>query len=149
MYLFHFIVILNPDFNCSNNLLSFSADKVTMGTYNLQSVISNLVLVRELIRFATAAGGPLKALPTSTPSLYQDKINVISQLINGTSKLLQKLPKYFNGIAIVTSPISSSPGSKLPVISVLQSKDFKFLIEIFIALLPAPIVISLDYLCNN
>ena len=119
MYLFHFIDFLNPDFNCSNNLLSFSADKVTTGTYNLQSVISNFALAGELIRFAAAAGGPLKALPTSTHYLYQDKINVISQLINGISKLLQKLPKYFNGMAIATSSFSSSPASKLPVISVL------------------------------
>ena len=57
MYLFHFIVIL--DFNCSNNLLSFSADKVTTGTYNLQSVISNFVSVGEVIKIAAAAGGPL------------------------------------------------------------------------------------------
>ena len=56
MYLFHFIVFLNPDFNCSNSLLSFSTDKVTMGTYNLQSVISNFALVGELI---AAAGGSL------------------------------------------------------------------------------------------
>ena len=67
MYLFHFIVILNPGFNCSNNLLSFSADKVTTGTYNLQSVISNFASVGELI---AAAGGPLKPLPTSTHSFY-------------------------------------------------------------------------------
>ena len=119
MYLFHFIDFLNPDFNCSNNLLSFSADKVTTGTYNLQSVISNFGLVGELIQFAAAAGGPLKALPTSTHSLYQDKIYVISQLINGMSKRLQKLPKYFNGMAIVISSFSSSPASKLPIISVL------------------------------
>ena len=82
MYLFHFIDLLNPDVNCSNNLLSFSADKVTTGTYNLQSVISNFASVGELI---ASAGGPLKALPSSTHSLYQDKINVISQLINGIS----------------------------------------------------------------
>ena len=119
MYLFHFLDLLNPDFNCSNKLLSFSADKLTTGTYNLQSVISNFALVGEIIRFAAAAGGPLKALPTSIHSLYQDKINVISQLINGISKLLQKLPKYVNGMAIVTSSFSSSPASKLPVISVL------------------------------
>ena len=119
MYLFHFIVLLNPDFNCSDSLLSFSVDKVTTGTYNLQSVISNFALVRELIRFAAAAGRPLKALPTNTHSFYQDKINVISQLINGTSKLFQKLPKYFNSIEISRSSCSSSPTSKLPVISVL------------------------------
>ena len=45
MYLFHFIDLLNLDFNCSNNLLLFSADKVTTGTYNLQLVISNFVLL--------------------------------------------------------------------------------------------------------
>ena len=70
MYLFHFIDLLNPDFNCSNNLLLFSADKVTIGTCNLQSVIPNFASVGELIRFAAAAGGPLTALPTSTRSLY-------------------------------------------------------------------------------
>ena len=62
-----------------------------MGTYNLQSVISDFASVGELI---AASGGPLKALPTNTHSLYQDKTNVISQLINGISKLLQKLPKF-------------------------------------------------------
>ena len=108
MYLFHFIDLLNPDFNCSNNLLSFSR-------LNIQFC----ALVGELIRFAAAAGGPLKALRTSTHSLYQDKINVISQLINSISKLLQKLPEYFSGMTIVTSSFSSSPASKLLVISVL------------------------------
>ena len=118
MYLFHFIVLLNPDFNCSNNLLSLSADKVTTGPYNLQSVISNFALVGELIRFAAAAGGPVKALPPSTHSLYQGKTNVISQLVNGMSKLLQKLPKYFKGIAIVTS-FSKTLAAKVPTILVL------------------------------
>ena len=42
-------------------------------------------------------------------------MKVISQLINGISKLLQKLPKYFNGIAISTS-FSNSPAAKLPTI---------------------------------
>ena len=119
MYLLHFIILLNPDFNCSNNLSSFSADKVTTGTYNLQLVTSNFASAGDSIRFAAAAGGPLKTLPTSRHSLYQDKTNVISQLINGISKLLQKLHNYFNGMAIVTSSFSSSPASKLSVISVL------------------------------
>ena len=92
MHLFHFIIILNPDFNCSNNLLSFSADKVTTRIYNLQSVISNFASVGELIavigRLGCGLSSFLRALPTSTHSLYQDKINVISQLINGISKLL-------------------------------------------------------------
>ena len=70
------------------------------------------------MRFAATAGGPLKALPTSTYSLYQDKINVISQLINGISKLLQKLPKYFKSIAIVAS-FSKTLSAKVPTILVL------------------------------
>ena len=123
MYLFHFIVILNPDFNCSNNLLSFSADKVTTGTYNLQSVISNFALVGEIIAAiggsGCGSGAFLKAQPTTTRSFYQDKINVISQLINGISKLLKKLPKYFNDIAISTSSFFNSPAAKLPTILVL------------------------------
>ena len=120
MYLYHFTVILNPDFNCSNNLLLFSADKVTTGTYNLQSVISNFASVGDSIAaiggLGCGSGAFLKALPTSTHSLYQDKINVISQLINGISKLLQKLPNYFNGTAISTSSFSNSPAAKLPTI---------------------------------
>ena len=123
MYLFHFIVILNPHFNCSNNLLSFSADKVQTGTYNIQSVISNLALVGDSIAaiggLGCGSGAFLKALPTSKHSLNQDKINVTSQLMNGMSKLLQKLPKYFNGIAISTSSCSNLPAAKLPTILVL------------------------------
>ena len=38
-YLFHIISPLNPDFKLVNNLISSSLDKVTTGTYNLQSVI--------------------------------------------------------------------------------------------------------------
>ena len=123
MYLFHFIVLLNPYFNCPNNFLSFSADKVTTGTYNLQSVILNFALAGNSIAtiggLGCGLGAFLKALSTSTHSLYQEKINVISQLINGISKLLQKLPKYFNGIAISTSSFSNSPAAKLPTILIL------------------------------
>ena len=42
LYLLHFIVILNPVFNCSKSFLSFSFDKVTTGTYNFVSVIRNI-----------------------------------------------------------------------------------------------------------
>ena len=59
MYLFYFIDLLNPDFNCSNNLLSFSTDKVTTGTYSLQSVVSNFAFSGEVIKPGAAAGGPL------------------------------------------------------------------------------------------
>ena len=43
------IVLLNPVFNCSKSLLSFSADKVATGTYNLQSVILKVAFVGLLI----------------------------------------------------------------------------------------------------
>ena len=106
MYLFHFIDLLNPDFNCSNNLLSFSADKVATGTYNLQSVISNFASVGDSIAaiggLGCGSGAFLKALPTNTHFLYQDKINVISQLINGISKLLQTLPKISSSAELPT-----------------------------------------------
>ena len=41
LYLFQFIVLLNPIFNCSKSFLSFSFDKVTTGTYHV-SVILNV-----------------------------------------------------------------------------------------------------------
>ena len=37
LYLFHIISFLNPDFKLVNNLISSFLDKVTTGTYNLQS----------------------------------------------------------------------------------------------------------------
>ena len=39
LYLFHFIVLLNPVFNCFKSFVSFSFDKVTTGTYTFVSVI--------------------------------------------------------------------------------------------------------------
>ena len=100
-------------------MLSFSADKVTTGTYNLQSVISDFALAGDSVAaiggLGCGLGGFLKALPTSHILLYQDKINVISQLI----KLLQKLPKYFNGLAIVTSCFSNAPSAKRSTILTL------------------------------
>ena len=57
MYLFHFTVLLNPDFNISNNLFSFSVDKVTTGTHNLLSVILNVTSVGEFIAGIASLGG--------------------------------------------------------------------------------------------
>ena len=42
LYLFHTTVLLNPDFICSKNFLSFFVDKVTTGIYNFVSVIWNV-----------------------------------------------------------------------------------------------------------
>ena len=40
LYLFHSISPVNPDFKLVNNVISSSLDKVTIGTYNLQSFIA-------------------------------------------------------------------------------------------------------------
>ena len=54
LYLFHSIFLLNPDLKLVNNLISSSLDKVTIGIYNLQSVILSVATVGE--PFTT--GGP-------------------------------------------------------------------------------------------
>ena len=41
LYIFHFIVLLNPDFNCFKSFTSFYFDKLTTGTYNFVSDILN------------------------------------------------------------------------------------------------------------
>ena len=45
LYLFHFISLVNPDCKLVNSLISSSLDKVTTGTYNLQSFIAKLASV--------------------------------------------------------------------------------------------------------
>ena len=49
LYLFHLMVLLNPAFNCSNNLLSSSVDRVTTGTYSFTSVITDVPPVGALV----------------------------------------------------------------------------------------------------
>ena len=58
LYLFHFISLFNPDFKSVNNLISSSLDKVTTGTYNLQSFITNIALA------GAAVFPPSKFTPT-------------------------------------------------------------------------------------
>ena len=126
------IVLLNPVFSCSKNLLSSSADKVTTGTYNLQSVIVKTAFVGLLI-LATAgsASGSASLVALLVNKQFSDQVKVkdTSQLINGMSNVLQKLPKYFNDKAISISSFSTLLPSNFPVILVLWSKDFEFLIE--------------------
>ena len=54
LYLFHLIVFLNSDFNCSKDVLSSLVDKVTTGTHNLVSVTLNVAFVVAFI--ASLAG---------------------------------------------------------------------------------------------
>ena len=101
LYLFHIISLLNRDFKLVNNLISSSLDKVSTGTYNLQSFITSVAPV-----------GALSLLPP--PMSLCSKLVIMqflphfnskdtSQLINGIFSALQELPKYFNGIANSTS----------------------------------------------
>ena len=55
LYLFDLIVLLNPVFNCSNNLLSSLLDKVTTGTYSFVSFILNVGLVGLLTAATTGS----------------------------------------------------------------------------------------------
>ena len=77
-YLFQLIVLLKPSFNCCNSFVLSCVDKVTTGTKSFVSVITIFVFLNaeEITQFSD-----------------QVKIRLISQLIEGTSRILQKLPK--------------------------------------------------------
>ena len=75
--------------------MSFSFDKVTTGTHNFVSVILNVAPDEATIVGLAAA---FTVISAKTQFLDQVKINSTSQLINGISKLLQKLLKCFSGI---------------------------------------------------
>ena len=83
-----------------NNLISSSLDKVTTGTYNLRSVILCVAPVGAL---SLTTRGPastcLRSKLVITQFLFHFSSKNTSQLINGIFSALQKLPKYFNGIA--------------------------------------------------
>ena len=91
LYLFHIISILNPDFKLVNNLISSSLDKVTAGTYNLQSFIASVVPVGALSLLPPEMSLCSKLVITRFLSHCNSKD--ASQLINGIFSTLQKLPK--------------------------------------------------------
>ena len=62
------IVVSNSCFNCYNNLLSFSFDKATTGTYNLASVTLDAEVFGLLI--------PTTGLLPTTASLYALLVNI-------------------------------------------------------------------------
>ena len=107
LYLFHSVSLVNPDFKLVNSLISSSSDKVTTGIYDLQSFIARLAPVGAP---SLTTGGPpstyLSFKLVITQFLFHFNSKDTSQLINGIFKGLQKLPKYFNGIAISTSCVS-------------------------------------------
>ena len=97
LYLFHIISLVNPDFKLVNNLISSSLNKVTTGIYNLQSFKVKLASVE------TSVFPPSKFISryilVITQFLFHFNSKDTSQLINGMFNALQKLPKYFNGMA--------------------------------------------------
>ena len=97
LYLFHSISLVNPDFKLVNSLISSSLDKVTTGIYNLQSFIASAAPVGALfLGLAPTCYGSKLVI---TQFLFDFNSKDTSQLINGIFNTLQKLPKYFNGIA--------------------------------------------------
>ena len=97
LYLFHIISLVNPDFKLVNNLISSSLDKVTTGIYNLQPFIATVAPVEASVfppsKFIS------RCILVITQFLFHFNFKDTSQLINGIFNALQKLPKYFNGMA--------------------------------------------------
>ena len=89
LYLFHFMVLLNLNFNFSKKFVLFSFDKVTTETCNFVSVILKLNYNGRWFAGVISA---------KTQFLGQVKINSTSQLFIWIFKLLQKLLKFFSGI---------------------------------------------------
>ena len=116
------IVLLNLVFSCSKSLLSFSADKVTTGTYSIQSVILKTAFVG-LLTSATAgsASGSASLVALLVITQFSDYVRVkdISQLISGIFTIFQNLLKYFNGTIISTSSFSTLLPFNFPVLPVL------------------------------
>ena len=98
--LFHIISLLNPDFRLVCNLISSSLDKVTTGTYNLQSFIASVAPV------GASVFPPSKFISgcilVIIQFLFHFNYKDTSQLLNGIFNAFQKLPKYFSGIANIT-----------------------------------------------
>ena len=128
LYLFHFTVLLNPDFNCSKSFLSFSFDKVTIGTYNFVSVIQNVAFFGWVIAGLFPCATNTTALCVKTQLLDRVKAKDTLQLISGILKLLQKMLKSFNGTTVSASVIVLLLLlAVFPVILVLYLKDSEFL----------------------
>ena len=92
-YYFWFIFIpvnhsFKPDFNCSSSFILPWVDKVTIWTWSFVSVIVN------------SGSWVSIGLPIIKHLLDQVRIRLISQLVNGISRVLQKLLKYFHGTVL-------------------------------------------------
>ena len=100
--------LLDTVFGCSNNWLSFSADKVTTGTYNFVSFILNVAPAIAGLAGLSSCAGTAAVIFKSVKTQSLDQVNVedTSQLINSISNVLQKLLRCFNGTIILASYIT-------------------------------------------
>ena len=109
-YLFQLIDFLKPDYNCWSNFALSWVDKVTTGIQSFLSVIVNLPL-------------PVELVMTQVDDHVKKRLT--SQLINGISRVLQKLLKYSNGTIILTSFVLP-PAGVLPITFTLDLNDSEF-----------------------
>ena len=118
LYLFQKIVLLNPCFIFSKNLMLSFIDKVTTGTEGLALFVLNFVLFVFVASLAWT-GGLAFGLEATAVVLYisdmihsfdYDKSSSISQLIKDKLKNLQKFIKYFNGTTTSVSNVLLSFG---------------------------------------
>ena len=130
-----FMCLLNPVFSCSKSLLSFSADKVTIETYNLQTFIANAAFVGALIAITgrlPVSSADVAIISVKTQFLDQVKIIFTSQLTNGILELFQNLPRCFSGTTIsaffITLLSSLSLSGVFPIILPLYLNDAEFVI---------------------
>ena len=128
LYLFRIISLLNPNFKLVNSLISSSLDKVTTGTYNLQSFIAS---VAPVVVPSTCLCSKLVIMQF----LFHFNSKNTSQLINGIFNSLQKLSKYSNGIANSTSCLptlfASCPSAPSATLYVLAVILFLYLILLY------------------
>ena len=118
---------MNPDFSCCNSFALSWVDKVTTGTWSFVSVIASV------FAWFTAA-------LDITQFAGQVAMRLISQLVNGSSRVLQKLLIYFSGTSISTFFVPSSPVK--PIIFCLNLNEV--LLPGKLAILPAAVKAGLS-----
>ena len=130
LYLFHFTVFLNNDFNCSKSFLLFSFDKIT--TERTIFCLLYEILI-QLVQHLLVDYYYFLQLLLSYQLIrnFLTNLKPLLQLISRIFKVIQKLLKCSTGITTVASFLPtlsawSSLSSVLPVILVLYLKDSVF-----------------------
>ena len=130
LYLFQEIVLLNPYFIFSKNLILLLTHKVTL-EHKAFRYLFEMLLHFFFLDPTPGTGGVALGLPAiadfidlsnNTQDFDHVRSSSMLQLINGKSRNLQKLLKYFNGKTTSASDILSLFGV-LPISFVLYLKD--------------------------